>query len=97
MGAVTRPRNNLPPAVVLPDRLIHYSRRVLPGPYAGLMGPRHDPWFIEASPFNPRGYGAYPEYEFDHQRRTHQPKRTVFQAPNLSLPEGVGGERAGSA
>jgi len=37
-GAVTRPRNNLPPAVVLPDKIIHNSGRVLPGQFAGIMG-----------------------------------------------------------
>lgn len=88
-GAVTRPRNNLPPAVVLPDRLVHYSKRVIPGQFAGIMGSRHDPWFIELSPFNSLGYGAYPEYEFDHQERPNMPRRTTFEAPNLSLPEGV--------
>ncbi len=88
-GAVTRPRNNLPPAVVLPDRLVHYSARVLPGQFAGLMGARRDPWFIELSPFSSLGYGAYPEYEFDHQERPNMPRRNKFEAPNLSLPEGV--------
>src|SRR5262245_24123534 len=29
-GAATRPRNNLPPAVVLPERLIHFSGRTIP-------------------------------------------------------------------
>ncbi|MGH7226000.1 MAG: DUF1501 domain-containing protein, partial [Gemmataceae bacterium] len=52
-GAMTRPRNNLPPAAVLPERLIHNSRRVLPGQFAGIMGAKHDPWFIESSPFDP--------------------------------------------
>jgi hypothetical protein len=93
VGAVTRPRNNLPPAVVLPDKLVHYSRRVIPGQFAGIMGPRHDPWFIEASPYNPLGYGAYPEYEFDHQERPNMPRRDAFQAPNLTLPEGFASAR----
>jgi hypothetical protein len=88
-GAATQPRNNLPPAVVLPERLVHYSGRVIPGQFAGLMGQRRDPWFIEASPFDPIAYGAYPEYEFDHQERPHPAKRRVFQAPNISLPEGL--------
>ncbi len=94
-GAVTRTRNNLPPAVVLPDRLVHYSRRVIPGQFAGIMGSRRDPWFIELSPFNSLGYGAYPEYEFDHQDRPNMPRRTTFEAPNLSLPEGVSFGRLG--
>lgn len=88
-GAMTRSRNNLPPAVVLPDRLMHYSKRVLPGQFAGSMGRRRDPWFIELSPFSSLGYGAYPEYEFDHQERPNMPRRSKFEAPNLSLPEGV--------
>ncbi len=68
-GAMTRPRNNLPPAAVLPERLIHTTGRVIPGQFAGIMGSQRDPWFIEASPFDPLAYGAYPEYEFDHQQR----------------------------
>jgi hypothetical protein len=88
-GAVTQPRNNLPPAAVLPERLIHYSGRVIPGQFAGLMGPQRNPWFIEASAYEPRAYGAYPEYEFDHQQRTYKPARKEFQAPSLALPEGV--------
>ena len=94
-GAVTRARNNLPPAVVLPEKLIHYSRRVIPGQFAGMMGPRRDPWFIESSPYNSLGYGAYPEYEFDHQERPGMPRRTAFQAPNLTLPEGFTSSRLG--
>jgi hypothetical protein len=88
-AGVTRPRNNLPPAAVLPERLIHNTGRVIPGQFAGLMGPTRNPWFIEASPFDPAGYGAYPEYGFDHQERPAKPKDKVFQAPSLALPEGV--------
>jgi len=87
-GALTAPRNNLPPAVVLPERLIHNTGRIIPGQFAGLMGPRRDPWFIEASPFDPTAYGAYPSFEFDHQERAVPRKTKRFQAPNLSLPEG---------
>ena len=87
-GEVTRPRNNLPPAAVLPERLVHYSRRVIPGQFAGQMGSLRDPWFIEASPFHNTSYGAYPEYEFDHQERGNKDNR-LFQAPNLSLSNGV--------
>ena len=54
------------------------------------MGRKRDPWFIEASPFDPKAYGAYPEYEFDHQERKTIPKAKRFQAPALSLPEGLG-------
>lgn len=86
--AVTQPRNNLPPAAALPERLVHYSGRVIPGQFGGVMGPRHDPWFIEASPYHNTSYGAYPEYQFDHQQRGAADDR-VFQAPSLSLPHGL--------
>jgi Protein of unknown function (DUF1501) len=87
-GALTRPRHNLPPAVVLPETLIHNTGRVIPGQFAGLMGPRRDPWFIEASPFDPAGYGAYPAFEFDHQERPQRSKTKRFQVPSLGFPEG---------
>lgn len=87
-GEVTRPRNNLPPAVVLPEKFVHYSGRVIPGQFAGQMGQHRSPWFIEASPFHNTSYGAYPEYKFDHQERGREDKR-LFHAPNLSLSHGV--------
>ncbi len=92
-GAVLRGRNNLPPAVVLPERLVHNSGRIIPGQFAGLMGAKRDPWFIEASPFDPAAYGAFPQFEFDHQDRAHKAKRVAFEAPSLSLPEGFGTDR----
>ncbi len=88
-GYVSESRNNLPPAVVLPERLVHNSGRVIPGQDAGEMGARHDPWMIQASPFHAKAYGAYPEYTFDHQKRG-QPDGRLFQAPQLSLPPGLG-------
>ena len=88
-GAVTASRHNLPPAVVLPDRIVHNSGRVIPGQFAGIMGRHRDPWFLEASAFEPKAYGAYPQYEFDHQQRTYTPNRKEFDLPNLSLPQGV--------
>ncbi|WP_227254727.1 hypothetical protein [Frigoriglobus tundricola] len=39
------PRNNLPPAAVLPEKLVHVTGRTIPGQFAGEMGPRFDPWF----------------------------------------------------
>jgi hypothetical protein len=95
-GAVTRPRNNLPPAVVLPERLVHNTGRVIPGQFAGVMGRGRDPWFLEASKFEPRAYGGYPEYEFDHQERPYSPVRTAFEIPDLSLPQGTDSVRLSS-
>ncbi|MSR30455.1 MAG: DUF1501 domain-containing protein [Gemmataceae bacterium] len=80
-------RNNLPPAVVLPDRNVHNSGRVIPGQFGGQMGSRYDPWFIEAASFDPRGYGAFPEFDFDHQERPHTGKPRAFQIPNLTIPD----------
>lgn len=91
--AVPKSSNNLPPAVVLPERLIHNTGRVLPGQFGGLMGSRRDPWFVEASPYNPKSYGAYPEYEFHFVRGREQNKDLKFQSPNLSLPEGLSRSR----
>ena len=87
-NAVLESRNNLPPVAVLPERLVHRTGRVIPGQFAGSMGERRDPWFVEASGFHTTYYGAFPEYGFDHQDRGGQDSR-VFQAPNLTLPHGL--------
>ncbi|MFN4919776.1 MAG: DUF1501 domain-containing protein [Planctomyces sp.] len=87
-GSVTAARNNLPPAAVLPEQLVHYSGRIIPGQYAGVMGHRRNPWFIEASPFHATSYGAFPGYKFDHQDRGN-PDRRLFEAPSLSLSHGL--------
>ena len=92
-GALTVPRNNLPPAVVLPEMLVHNTGRIIPGQFAGAMGPPRDPWFIEASPFDPNRYGSYPAFDFDHQDRAHQRSSKRFEAPSLSLPEGFARSR----
>ncbi|QDU80961.1 hypothetical protein Pla110_26970 [Polystyrenella longa] len=86
-GSLLPQSNNLPPAVVLPQKLIHSSGRVIPGQFAGVMGPRHDPWFIEASPFHPKTKGAYPVYEFNHQKGPMHTAGLKYQAPNLALSE----------
>ncbi len=92
-GAALPSHNNLPPAVVLPERLVHRSGRVIPGQFAGQMGPRRDPWFVEACAFNANSYGAWPEYGFHFERGADNPRGYVFQAPNLALPEGLAGDR----
>jgi hypothetical protein len=90
-----QPRNNLPPAVILPERLIHRTGRVIPGQFAGQMGQKREPWFIEASPFNGTSYGAYPSYEFHHANGSLHSDGLLFQAPNLTLPEGLTSSRLG--
>lgn len=91
--AVTARNNNLPPAVVLPERLVHRTGRVIPGQFGGQMGSRRDPWFIEASPFNSKSYGAYPDYEFHFTRGREKNPSLKFEAPNLSLPQGLSRSR----
>jgi hypothetical protein len=94
-GAMTQPRNNLPPAAVLPDQLVHSSGRIIPGQFAGLMGARRNPWFIEASPFHSTSYGAFPGYSFDHQQRGARENR-IFEAPSLTLSHGMTDSHLGS-
>src|SRR6202011_2716689 len=93
---LTSPRNNLPPAVILPQSLIHYTGRTIPGQFAGQMGPRWDPWIIKAaSECASQAYGACPDC-FRHDQLPHRHAgQPVFQAPNLSLPEGLGRQRLG--
>ncbi len=87
--AMSHRHNNLPPAIVLPERLIHRTGRVIPGQFGGQMGSRRDPWFVEASPFNSKSYGAYPDYEFHFVRGRERTEDLKFQAPNLGLPQGL--------
>ena len=86
--ALPRRSHNLPPAIVLPERLVHWSGGVMPGAYGGLMGTRRDPFFIEASPYgNPFWRGAYPEYTFANETKKapREPDTRVYQAPNITL------------
>lgn len=92
-GAVKPSVNNLPPAVILPERLVHRTGRVIPGQAAGEMGSSHDPWFVEASPFDAKTYGAYPQYTFHHAKGAIKDHQRKFEAPSLSLPEGVSRQR----
>ena len=82
--------NNLPPAIVLPDKIVHNSGRTIPGQFGGLLGAAKDPWFLEMSPYHPQHYGAYPEYLFHHEKGRVRDESLRFQAPQLSLPRGVG-------
>lgn len=87
--AVHVPSNNLPPSIVLPERLVHWSGGVIPGAYGGQMGAQRDPYFIEASPYgDPMWRGAYPEYTFPNQSKKPPAAADarVYQAPNLRLP-----------
>ena len=90
-GDVTARNGTLPPSVVLPEILKNPSARVASGQFAGTMGPHRNPWFIEASPFRARASsGAFPTHSFNHLKEAFvKTDQLVFQAPNLSLPEGL--------
>lgn len=94
----SRQTNNLPPAVMLPERLVHWSGGVIPGAYGGTMGHHRDPFIIGATQYgDPFWRGAYPEFTF-HQLPKREPTSetpTVFQAPNLSLQPGLNSQRFG--
>jgi hypothetical protein len=85
--------NNLPPALVLPDKLQHREGRFIPGQFAGQLGKQSDPWFLEMSPYHPQHYGAFPEYLFHHEKGALVDRSVLFQAPHLALPQGLTRER----
>lgn len=93
IGAVLPARDALPPATILPERLIHLSGYVVPGQFGGMMGRRGDPWFIDAASFSSDSYGAFPEYTFHfNPDRTFANDRT-FKVPNLTLGKDLAGAR----
>jgi len=92
-GRLTPSRSSgLPSSVVVPQRLVNMNQGgvVIPGQFAGQMGSRHDSWFVEASPYRGNDIkGAYPDYAY--RRRTEEKvvDGSQFQAPVLTLPEGL--------
>jgi hypothetical protein len=88
-------RQNLPPAVVLPEKMIRTDNvRPRPGQFAGLLGPQWDPWFLEAAAWCHDGWGACPRcYDgrtgFQDGRVYGRHSRPLFRAPDLVLPEDV--------
>lgn len=91
VNRVASPRNNLPPAAILPEKLIHVTGRTIPGQFAGEMGESFDPWLIEASQYRDTNYthGAFPEYGFQRQRGRTTPENYRYEAPRLELAQGV--------
>ena len=82
----------LPSAIVLPERLVHWSGGVIPGAYGGQMGPQRDPFFIEASPYgDPFWRGAYPEYTFANESKKPPAAADsrIYRAPSLTMPQGL--------
>ena len=85
VGTQTQTRNNLPPAIVLPEKLIHRTGRTLPGQFAGVMGTRRDPYFLECCRYNTQSYGAWPTHGFHHQRGAENSDGLEFTTPRIVM------------
>ncbi|MCP4191563.1 MAG: DUF1501 domain-containing protein [Planctomycetaceae bacterium] len=95
VGATTTVPNNLPPAIILPEKLVHRTGREIPGQFAGVMGPQRAPYLLDCCKFNAASYGAWPQYGFHHQRGGENPAGYQFSTPSLALPEGLTQQRLG--
>lgn len=92
-GAVTQRRGIWPGSAVLPEKIVHSNQGTFPGQFAGMLGSRHEPWFIETTD-KPHAYhsysGAFPKYLFDlHKGQLSDKEDWRFEVANLTLPEGV--------
>jgi hypothetical protein len=84
-----RGRNNLPPAVVLPEPSVNEAGKVRPGQYAGRLGPRWEAWHLRMATQCPLGNGACPYcFRHDHEPLFKHEPATIFETPTLTLPEG---------
>jgi hypothetical protein len=79
----------LPATAVLPRLITNVNRATRPGQSAGMMGPAHDPWLINASD-KCDGYGDCPNcFHFSNKPSYRHSVKPVFQAPVLNLPDGL--------
>ena len=96
-GRLTGSRSKgLPTGVVVPQRLLNMNQGgvVIPGQFGGQMGPRFDPWFVEASPYRGNDVkGAYPDFAYRRRDEKRVVDKSQFRAPVLALPEGLTNER----
>lgn len=96
-GALTQKRGLLPTSAILPEKIYHSNSGVYPGQFAGMLGKGNEPWLIECTD-KPHAYhsysGAFPNYLFDlHKGQLSDKLNWRFEAPSLSLPEGVFAQR----
>jgi hypothetical protein len=99
-GAMTPRRGIWPGSAVLPEKIYHSNTGIYPGQFAGMLGSRHEPWFIEATD-KPHAYhsysGAFPQYLFNlHKGELSDKREWRFEIPNLTLPEGPRDPRHGA-
>ncbi|MEO1995334.1 MAG: DUF1501 domain-containing protein, partial [Planctomycetaceae bacterium] len=84
----TRGRNNLPPAVVLPEPSVNEANRFRPGQYAGRLGSRWEAWHVDIAAKCPLGNGACPDcFRFEGTPFEHA-AHSIFDTPQLTLPAG---------
>ena len=84
----TAGRNNLPPAIVLPEPSVNEVGRVRPGQYAGRLGPLWEAWHVDIAAKCVLGNGACPDcFRFDGSPFQHS-SETIFDTPHLNLPDG---------
>lgn len=83
----------LPSALVLPEKMIHRSGNVIPGQMGGMLGRKHDPFFVEASKYDSKGYGAFPEYDFHHADGRLDRDNIQFRTFSLDLPDTIDFDR----
>ncbi|MFN7769927.1 MAG: DUF1501 domain-containing protein [Planctomycetaceae bacterium] len=85
---LTRGRNDLPPAAVLPQPSVNEANAFRPGQYAGKLGPRYEAWHLHVAAACALGNGACPNcFRFEGTPFKHESK-TIFDMPVLTLPEG---------
>ncbi len=86
----THGRNNLPPAIVLPQPSINEAGRVRPGQFAGRLGPRYEAWHLNVAAPCPLGNGACPNcFRFDPTPTPFEhAAKSIFDTPMLTLPDG---------
>ncbi|MDA1053428.1 MAG: DUF1501 domain-containing protein [Planctomycetota bacterium] len=92
-GYASRPRRNMPPSAILPERIYHSNTGVYPGQFAGLLGPQHEPWLLQCTD-KPHAYhdysGAFPKYLFNlHDGVASDKDDWRFSVPHLTLQEGM--------
>ena len=96
-GYSTKRRANLPPSVILPEKIYHSNSGVYPGQLAGMLGVQNNPWLIECTD-KPHAYhsysGAFPKYLFNlHKGEPADRDNWKFEVSHLALQEGVLEER----
>ena len=93
VGGLLPATGTLPPAIVLPEKLVHRTGRTIPGQSAGILGPAREPWFLACSPYNAATYGAYPEFLFHHEKGAAPASGIEFRSPDLTIPQSLMGGR----